>query len=210
MRDPRIARRERAFAREASPGIALRPRASGEIFFRVVDPYERVRQPVAKSRHIGMPALAARFLFSHSSAQARMRSRDARGSVGGGDDVSTGGSGASFVWAGGATGAALGAACGAGGRDGGAPAFGFAAGDAPDAGLPAGLWNAPFVCAFAFRAAVSRAVGAGVSGAGSGAAATPQAPAKQAAAIAANDDEALPAAAIFSFLRERNGRAICL
>jgi len=63
-----------------------------------------VRQPVAKSRHIGKPAVAARFFFSHSSAQARMRSRDARGSMGGGTEVSTGGSGANFCC--GATGGA--------------------------------------------------------------------------------------------------------
>jgi hypothetical protein len=36
-----------------------------------------------------------RFITFHSSAQARMRSREARGSSGGGTDVSSGGNGAS-------------------------------------------------------------------------------------------------------------------
>lgn len=49
---------------------------------------------MAKSRHIGRPTFVARFFASHSSAQARMRSRDARGSDGGGADVSTAGVGA--------------------------------------------------------------------------------------------------------------------
>lgn len=53
----------------------------------------RVRQPVANSRHIGNPPLAAIFIFPHSSAQARIRSLDALGSDGGGMEVSTGGTG---------------------------------------------------------------------------------------------------------------------
>lgn len=89
-----------------------------------------------------------------------MRSRDARGNVGGGFEVSIGGSGGSLVCDGGA-GAAFGADCGAGafagapcllvggvagvGRCGPAPALGFCA--------------APFFCGFAFVAAGGRAVG---------------------------------------------------
>lgn len=53
---------------------------------------QRVRHSVAKLRHNGKAARDARLCFSHSSAQARMRSREARGSMGGGVDVSTGGS----------------------------------------------------------------------------------------------------------------------
>jgi hypothetical protein len=42
---------------------------------------------------MGRAVFVARFIFSHSSAQARILSLDARGNSGGGVDVSTGGSG---------------------------------------------------------------------------------------------------------------------
>lgn len=52
----------------------------------------RVRHDVAKSRHSGSPDFVVSFIFPHSSAQARIFSREARGSDGGGTDVSTGAS----------------------------------------------------------------------------------------------------------------------
>jgi hypothetical protein len=44
----------------------------------------RVRHSVAKSRQIGKPLFDSRFILSHSSAQARIFARGARGSEGGG------------------------------------------------------------------------------------------------------------------------------
>lgn len=91
----------------------------------------RVRQPVAKFRHIGGSAAVADFLIlSHSSAQARIRSLDARGSDGGGTETSTGGSGGKPVFDAGALGRGAGASfCGAG-------AGGFCAPGILGAGLP--------------------------------------------------------------------------
>ncbi len=170
---------------------------------------QRVRQPVAKSRHIGKPAVAARFFFSHSSAQARMRSRDARGSMGGGTEVSTGGSGASFC-----CGANFfcGARGGAGGccRPGAAGAFDGAL----TCGLPepdAGGFVAPGFDATGFRTSVLAGADFGAAGApatgaetcrdNDGGAQMQRAHAKH--AIRTLGDDRLPAAAIFSSLRER-------
>lgn len=124
------------FARRSSrPGKRFLERASGEIFQGVSDPCAfcpagaagRVRQRVAKSRQLGRPTIDFLFIAFHSSAQACMRSRGARGSSGGGTDVSSGGNGGGARgWAGAAGGGALaggGAVVGAGAR-------GLTAGDA--------------------------------------------------------------------------------
>lgn len=84
---------------------------------------------MAKSRHIGRPPLDSRFILTHSSAQARIFSRDARGSEGGGCDVSTGedacgGTGATAA-GGGAAGARAGAPAGCWGDAGRRGGVGF-------------------------------------------------------------------------------------
>ena len=43
---------------------------------------------MANVRHIGRPVFVASFFFPHSAAQPRIVSRDARGNMGGGTDVS--------------------------------------------------------------------------------------------------------------------------
>lgn len=148
--------------RSIRPGSRAK-RSSGETFLGFYDfSPQRVRQPVAKSRHIGRFAFEARFIFSHASAQERMRSREARGNDGGGEEVSTGGSGASLVCVGGvgSTGAALGAGCCAGAFAG---TFCFVAVGAGAAGftpvLELGFCSASSFCGFVFGAAGVRAAG---------------------------------------------------
>ncbi len=52
---------------------------------------------MAKARHVSSPTFVRRFKSSHSSAQARILFRPARGNMGGGFVVSTGGKGGNFV-----------------------------------------------------------------------------------------------------------------
>jgi hypothetical protein len=80
---------------------------------------------------MGRWTFAPRFIFSHSSAQARIFSREARGSVGGGVEVSSGGCGARASGAGGALAAGAGEGGFGFGFAGAGPAgFAFCAGDA--------------------------------------------------------------------------------
>jgi hypothetical protein len=90
-----LAHREYASLNDVSPESPAYPRLSGFLFVGAVPAFHFVRQLAAKSRHGGRPLLASIFRFSHWSAQKRIRSRGARGSMGGGWDVSGGGSSAS-------------------------------------------------------------------------------------------------------------------
>lgn len=155
MRDPRVARH----LQKHRPGIALGARLGPSFLYAFYMSWkfspQRVRQPVAKSRHIGRFAFALRFNFPHSSAQARMLSREARGNVGGGVEASIGGSGGSPVCAGGA-GAAFGAACWMGAFAGAAGLFVTGAGVRRCAPAP-GFCAVPFFSGFVFVAAGARA-----------------------------------------------------
>lgn len=83
--------------------------------------YQRVRHFAANSRHIAAPVRPSCFVLLHSSAQTRMRSRDARGSDGGGTEVSRGGSSGTACGAAGTAliGVCAGGDCGNCGRRGG-------------------------------------------------------------------------------------------
>lgn len=89
---------------------------------------QRVRHFVAKSRHVVAPACPSCLIFSHCVAQTRMRVRGARGSDGGGTEVSSGGSSGSGA---GADGVSPGGGCGACGRRGGKGACGGKGARAP-------------------------------------------------------------------------------
>jgi len=90
-----LAHCEYASLSDVSPESRAYLRLSGFLFLGAVSAFHFVRQLAAKSRHGGRPLLACIFRFSHWSAQKRIRSRGARGSMGGGWDVSGGGSSAS-------------------------------------------------------------------------------------------------------------------
>lgn len=79
----------------------------------------RVRHRVAKSRHVILPALPSCSSFIHCDAHRRIRSRGARGSDGGGVDVSSGGSSGGGWLGGSVTGGGDAGACGSRGRRGG-------------------------------------------------------------------------------------------
>lgn len=163
---------------------------------------QRVRHLVAKMRQVSSPTLVRRFRSSHSSAQARILSRLARGSEGGGFDVSTGASGGSL-----GTGSTLGAGATEGGFGAGAfvvgagdvVEFGFAAaaGVAPGFAGAAGFVGAGFA-ALVFAAVALRAEvdGGGVWACADEGGATSAAPAIQPATNPPSDDAILPAAAM--------------
>lgn len=173
-----------------------------------------MRQPLANSRQVVRPTIDFRFIAFHSSAQACMRSRDARGSSGGGTDVSSGGSG----------GRALGGAGAGALRDGGAGvgigARGFTAvvpGDCGDdcAGCEAsGFGRDGFVAGRALGAEDLVLVGAtrgagGVAGccATAGASAKAQAPAIMLATMRTGDGRSRAATIIFFPARAKQARS---
>lgn len=145
-----------------------------------------------------------------------MRSRDARGNSGGGFDVSSGGSGGKGCGGAGVIGAIGGAGAGSGGCVimPGAPGC-FCAGFGL-AGLTVSFLTSSGVCDDGFGlAGVARAAGGGDGCcAAAGASVRTNAPARSHAAHPANpllaNDGRSPAAIILSFLRKRNGRALCL
>lgn len=98
---------------------------------------------MAKARQVSSPTLVRRFSSSHSSAQARILSRLARGSDGGGFDVSAGASGGSLDAASGPGAGVVGGGFVTGA---GAAAFGFVAvaGLAPGLAEDAGFAGAGF------------------------------------------------------------------
>jgi hypothetical protein len=168
---------------------------------------------VAKSRQIGRPTIDFRFIAFHSSAQACMRSRDARGSIGGGTDVSSGGSGGSAL---GGTGAGAlrdgGAGVGAGARG-----FTVAPGDGGDdcAGCEAsGFGREGFVTDWALGAEDLVLVGAARGAAGAagccakaGASAKAQAPAIMLATMRTGDGRSRAATIILFPARAKQARS---
>jgi hypothetical protein len=168
---------------------------------------------VAKSRQIGSPTIDFRFIAFHSSAQACMRSRDARGSRGGGTDVSSGGSGGSALGAAGA------GALRDGGGDVGVGARGFTAvapGDGGDdcAGCEAsGFGRAGFVAGWALGAedlvldgATRGAGGVACCCATAGASAKAQAPAIMLATMRTGDGRSRAATIILFPARAKHAR----
>lgn len=143
---------------------------------------------VAKTRQVSSPTFVRRFKASHSSAQARILSRLARGNIGGGFVVSTGGSGGSLVAL-----SSVGASCG-GGVCGVVVGAGAAvAGGFTGADCFAGGFDADGFFAFAAVAAAARGAGAAVCAV---AGASASAPARQLATALRSDEAGLPAAVI--------------
>jgi hypothetical protein len=136
---------------------------------------------VAKARQVSSPTFVRRFKSSHSSAQARIFARLARGSDGGGFVVSTGASGGSLVGL-----STLGGGSAAGGLTGG-----FGAADC----LGVGFAGAGFVV---FGLVGDAGEGAVCACAGAGA--MNSAPATQPATSPENDDAVLSATAMFSLI----------
>jgi hypothetical protein len=137
---------------------------------------------VAKARQVSSPTFVRRFKSSHSSAQARILARLARGSDGGGFVVSRGASGGSLVGL-----STLGAGSAAGGFGVGLTG-GFGAADC----LAVGFAGAGFVV---FGLVGDAGEGAVCACAGAGA--MRSAPATQPATSPENDDAVLSATAMF-------------